>query len=191
MHWIKRLLTLFWPMLLRQMTQPKPGTRNTSTPARIPPSRTKTRRRTPVTSPAPSVPKPSPRPVSGERLGRKQPGTGRGRRGKRPPLADLHDRKRSGEMVTASGTVVKLLPDDNIGSRHQRLLVEVDATDITIKLAHNIDLAPRIPASEGDRLTFRGEYQWNELGGAIHWTHHDPKQWREGGWVDAASKRYE
>lgn len=107
------------------------------------------------------------------------------------PIAELHRKKQSDAIITDRGIVVKVLPDDDEGSRHQRLLVEVDHTDITIKIAHNIDLAPRVPARRGDRLTFKGEYEYNELGGAMHWTHHDPKKWREGGWIDHDGKRYE
>lgn len=107
------------------------------------------------------------------------------------PVGRLHARRQSDQIITDTGIVVKCLPDDNEGSRHQRLLVEVDRTDVTIKLAHNIDLAPRVPCREGDRLTFKGEYEYNDLGGAVHWTHHDPKKWREGGWVEHDGKRYE
>lgn len=107
------------------------------------------------------------------------------------PIADLHRRKRSDVIITDAGVIVKVLPDDNEGSRHQRFLVEVDHTDITIKIAHNIDLAPRVPAQRGDRLTFKGEYEYNDLGGALHWTHHDPKKWRDGGWIDHEGVRYE
>lgn len=112
-------------------------------------------------------------------------------RHKPSPIAELHRKKRSDVIVTDTGIIVKVLPDDNEGSRHQRFLVEVDHTDVTIKIAHNIDLAPRVPAREGDRLTFRGEYEYNDLGGAFHWTHHDPKKWREGGWIDHEGQRYE
>ncbi|MEO1235982.1 MAG: DUF3465 domain-containing protein [Planctomycetota bacterium] len=107
------------------------------------------------------------------------------------PVGELHRRRRSDVVVTDTGLVVKVLPDDNDGSRHQRFLVEVDHTDVTIKIAHNIDLAPRVPAREGDRLRFRGEYEYNDLGGALHWTHHDPKRWREGGWIELDGQRYE
>lgn len=107
------------------------------------------------------------------------------------PIRRLHARRATDEMVTDAGLVVKLLPDDNEGSRHQRLLVDVDNAGLTIKLSHNIDLAPRVPAREGDRVTFRGEYAWNALGGAVHWTHHDPRGWREGGWVELRGRRYE
>lgn len=106
-------------------------------------------------------------------------------------IAELFRQRRSDVILTDAGTVVHILPDDNEGSRHQRLLVEVDHCDVTIKIAHNIDLAPRVPVRKGDRLEFKGEYEWNEMGGAVHWTHHDPKKWREGGWIDHEGQRYE
>jgi hypothetical protein len=112
------------------------------------------------------------------------------RRGK-SPVGELHRRRARDTIVTDAGVVVHLLPDDNDGSRHQRFLVEVDRSDVTIKISHNIDLAPRVPVSRGDRITFKGEYEYNDLGGALHWTHHDPKQWRPGGWIDHRGQRYE
>ncbi|MEM7625967.1 MAG: DUF3465 domain-containing protein [Planctomycetota bacterium] len=107
------------------------------------------------------------------------------------PIAELFRKRQSDVILTDTGTVVHLLPDDNEGSRHQRFLVEIDHCDVTIKIAHNIDLAPRVPVSEGDHIEFKGEYEWNELGGALHWTHHDPKKWREGGWIEHDGHRYE
>ena len=98
--------------------------------------------------------------------------------------------QRSDVMVEATGEIVKVLPDDNKGSRHQRLLVSV-ARGHTILIAHNIDLAPRAPVERGDTLRFKGEYEWNEKGGVVHWTHHDPRKRHPGGWLEAGGKRYE
>ncbi|MEZ5478885.1 MAG: DUF3465 domain-containing protein [Thiolinea sp.] len=58
-------------------------------------------------------------------------------------------------------------------------------------VAHNIDLAPRVPVEPGGRVNLRGEYAWNNRGGVIHWTHHDPKGRRDGGWIEWQGKRYE
>ena len=92
--------------------------------------------------------------------------------------------------TTVSGTVVKNLKDDNEGDRHQKFLVEI-SNDITLLVAHNIDIAPRAAVSPGDRVTIHGEYVWNNRGGVMHWTHHDPKGRKDGGWIDVGGKRYE
>ena len=91
--------------------------------------------------------------------------------------------------TTVQGKVVKLLKDDREGSPHQRFLVNI-APDITLLVAHNIELAPRIPTQEGDTITISGEYVWNNRGGVLHWTHHNPKG-RRGGWVEVNGKRFE
>ena len=91
--------------------------------------------------------------------------------------------------TTVRGTVIKILPDDTKGSQHQKFLIRL-ADDITLLVAHNIDLAPRAPVSKGDQVTMRGEYAWNNRGGVIHWTHHDPKGRREGGWIEVRGQRY-
>ena len=36
---------------------------------------------------------------------------------------------------------------------------------------------------EGDRVHVRGMFEWNDLGGLVHWTHHDPQGIEDGGWV--------
>lgn len=93
--------------------------------------------------------------------------------------------------MTLEGEVVKVLADDLEGSRHQRFLFDVATGIPTLKLSHNIDLAPRIPMTEGDTFVTRGRYEWNEFGGVIHWTHHDPDGDIEGGWVEFEGERYE
>ncbi len=105
-------------------------------------------------------------------------------------IRHLIDNEISGEMVTVEAEVVRVLPDDNDGSRHQRLLLALE-TGGTVLVSHNIDLAPRVPIEEGEAITVRGQYEFNDKGGVIHWTHHDPKDWREGGWIELEGKRYE
>jgi hypothetical protein len=86
-------------------------------------------------------------------------------------------------QVEGEGTVIRLLPDDLNGSRHQRFIVQL-ASGQTLLVAHNIDIAPRIDAlQEGDSVSFYGEYVWNEKGGVIHWTHHDPQGTHVSGWI--------
>ena len=97
-------------------------------------------------------------------------------------------RRESGFMVTVDARVAKILPDDRDGSRHQRFLIEL-ATGRSILIAHNIDLAKRVPLERGDRVRLRGQFEWNEKGGVIHWTHRDPKGHHEGGWIEHAGSR--
>ena len=62
----------------------------------------------------------------------------------------------------------------------------------TLLLSHNIDLASRIDGLiEGARIYFQGEYEWNDKGGVIHWTHYDPQGYRDGGWIDYGGMRYQ
>lgn len=130
---------------------------------------------TAVTTPAPST---------------RQPESTASTRVSEDAIRHLIDNQISGEMVTLEAELVKLLPDDNDGSRHQRLLLALK-TGGTVLVAHNIDLAPRVPADEGDTIIVHGQYEWNDKGGVLHWTHHDPKEWREGGWIELDGERYE
>lgn len=86
-------------------------------------------------------------------------------------------------QVEGEGTVIRVLPDDLNGRRHQRFIVQL-ASGQTLLITHNIDIAPRIHRlNEGDSVRFNGEYVWNEKGGVIHWTHHDPQGRHVAGWV--------
>ena len=97
----------------------------------------------------------------------------------------------SDTQVQGSGIVIALLPDDNDGSRHQKILVKL-SDGHTILIAHNIDLAPRIDVlKKGDRLSFNGEFEWNDKGGVVHWTHHDPKNKHPHGWLEHLGQRYQ
>jgi hypothetical protein len=82
-----------------------------------------------------------------------------------------------------------VLSDDKDGSRHQRFILQLPRGQ-TLLIAHNIDLAPRLPLGLGDRVAFRGTYEWNELGGLVHWTHHDPQGIEDGGWIRYRRKTY-
>jgi len=91
--------------------------------------------------------------------------------------------QRSGVQISGEGVVVKVLADDNDGSRHQRFILRLASGQILL-IAHNIDLAPRIsPLGAGDTVVFFGVYEWNPQGGVIHWTHHDPNAQHQGGWL--------
>ena len=107
------------------------------------------------------------------------------------PASPRVEQWRPGQQVKGSGTVVRILADDNDGSRHQRFILEV-STGQTLLVAHNIDLAPRISSlSTGDIVEFYGEYEPNPQGGVIHWTHHDPQGRHVAGWLQHRGQRYQ
>jgi cold shock CspA family protein len=90
---------------------------------------------------------------------------------------------QSGAQMGGEGVVVRVLADDNDGSRHQRFILRL-ASGQTLLIAHNIDIANRIEAlSSGDRVEFYGQYESNPEGGVIHWTHHDPEGKHVAGWL--------
>jgi Protein of unknown function (DUF3465) len=91
--------------------------------------------------------------------------------------------------VEGRGEVVRLLPDDRKGNPHQRFLLRVPE-GATLLVAHNLELAPRVPLEPGDELEFRGEYEWNDKGGVLHWTHDDPRGRHEGGWLRLDGELY-
>jgi hypothetical protein len=99
--------------------------------------------------------------------------------------------EKSNIQVQGSGTVIKLLADDRRGSQHQKFIVRV-ASDLTILIAHNIDLAPRIDSLQtGERVEFLGEYEWNPRGGVVHWTHRDPQSHHQDGWLKYKNRIYQ
>jgi hypothetical protein len=106
-------------------------------------------------------------------------------------LAQAYQNHSSGVLVEGEGTVLRLLADDHEGSRHQRFLVRL-ASGQTILIAYNLDLAPRIEELEaGKSIAFRGDYEWNERGGVVHWTHRDPLGRHEAGWIRYGGRKYQ
>jgi len=106
-------------------------------------------------------------------------------------LVAAFENHRSNVQVQGSGHVTKVLADDNDGSRHQRFIVRVDSGQ-TVLIAHNIDLANRVASlSNGDRIEFYGEYEWNAKGGVIHWTHRDPQHRHVDGWIKHNGSTYQ
>ncbi len=74
---------------------------------------------------------------------------------------------------------------------HQRFIVRL-ASGQTVLIAHNIDLAPRVAGlTVGATVRFQGEYEWNDRGGLVHWTHHDPEGRRSAGWIEYRGTRYQ
>lgn len=106
-------------------------------------------------------------------------------------LQQAYESRQSDIQVQGDGQVIRILPDDNDGSRHQRFILRLDSNQ-TLLIAHNIDLAPRITAlAVGDTVAFFGEYEWNSQGGVLHWTHHDPNGRHADGWLKHQGRTYQ
>lgn len=96
----------------------------------------------------------------------------------------------SNVQVEGEGVVTRILADDLAGSRHQRFILRL-ASGQTVLIAHNIDIATRVAELQtGDSVLFYGEYVWNEKGGMVHWTHHDPQGRHVAGWLKHNGQTY-
>jgi len=106
-------------------------------------------------------------------------------------IADAFRQQANNRAVQGQGEVIAVLSDDTRGSRHQRFILRL-ADGHTLLIAHNIDIAPRVPELQrGERVRFKGIYEWNRKGGVVHWTHHDPAGRHPGGWLRYAGDVYQ
>jgi hypothetical protein len=93
--------------------------------------------------------------------------------------------------VTAEGTVARLLADNTGPSgTHQRFIVQVGGSTQTLLVDNNVEIGKRVPLAVGDEVTVHGEYVWNDQGGLVHFTHHDPVHTHEDGWIEVKGVRY-
>jgi hypothetical protein len=93
--------------------------------------------------------------------------------------------------ICGQGIIARVLKDDTQGIRHQRLIVRVSSGQ-TVLIAYNYDLAPRIEGLKvGSPVEFEGEYEWNEQGGVVHWTHADPSGRHPPGWLRYGGRQYQ
>ena len=107
------------------------------------------------------------------------------------PVGRAFKNRTSNVQLAGEGIVIRTLTDDLSGSRHQRFVVRL-ASGETVLVAHNIDIAPRVVGlHKNDSIRFYGEYVWNEKGGMIHWTHHDPKGHHAAGWLKHNGRTYQ
>ena len=100
--------------------------------------------------------------------------------------------KRSTVEVTAEGMVTRVLADESGPSGlHQRFIVRLVGSTQTVLVENNVTIGQRAPVLVGDDVMVHGEYVWNDQGGLIHFTHHDPAPAHEGGWIELKGVRYQ
>ena len=106
-------------------------------------------------------------------------------------LQNAFENQQSNIQIQGEGVVIRILSDDLAAPRHQRFILRISPKQ-TVLVAHNIDIAPRVPDLLIDStIEFYGEYEWNVEGGVIHWTHHDPYDDHIDGWLKYAGKTYQ
>lgn len=98
-------------------------------------------------------------------------------------LASFFENEISNKQVLVKGVITRLLADDTVGDAHQRFIIILD-NEQTLLIAHNIDLASRIPDIKTNQVIYvYGEYEFNDEGGVVHWTHKDPDGSHEDGFI--------
>ncbi|HEX9141037.1 MAG TPA: DUF3465 domain-containing protein [Gaiellaceae bacterium] len=99
---------------------------------------------------------------------------------------------RSLVEVTADGAVTSVLADESGPSGvHQRFIIRLTGVSQTVLVDNNVTIGQRVPVAPSDDVTVHGEYVWNDQGGLIHFTHHDPAPAHEGGWIELHGTRYQ
>ncbi len=107
------------------------------------------------------------------------------------PIREAFERHKSDVQVEGEGVVTQILSDDMTGRPHQRFILRMKSGQ-TVLIEHNIVVARRVDDIKiGDAVGFSGEYVWNEQGGLIHWTHHDPAGRHEAGWIKVDGRVYQ
>ncbi|MDV2441089.1 DUF3465 domain-containing protein [Acinetobacter gerneri] len=106
-------------------------------------------------------------------------------------IQQAYEKQQRDVPVQAEGIVKAVLKDDNEGSRHQKFILKLE-NGLTVLVAHNIDLAPKIEnLHKGDQVQFKGDYEYSNQGGVIHWTHRDPRGHHADGWLKHDGKTYQ
>jgi hypothetical protein len=87
-------------------------------------------------------------------------------------------------------TVVKILPDDTQGRKHQKWIFALD-NGRQVMAVYNSDFSDeRIPVQVGQKMSLGGQFIWDRGGGLLHWLHADPKNRRPDGYVEIGGVVY-
>lgn len=108
-------------------------------------------------------------------------------------VADI-EAGRSGDEVTVEGVVTRVGRDSNGETgTHERFDIRIGsgAAEQDILVADNITVGMQAPVKRGDSVIVRGVLEIDPGGPVIHWTHHDPANRHEGGFVMLDGRMYE
>ncbi len=99
---------------------------------------------------------------------------------------------RTNVEVTAHGSVERLLSDESSDTGlHQRFILKLTGSTQTLLITNNVSIGKRVPVVVGDDVVVHGEYVWNDQGGLVHFTHHDPQHTHPDGWIERQGIRYD
>lgn len=105
----------------------------------------------------------------------------------------IYSAQQSRTEVVADGTVV-----DVLGTRrgpsgdHEGFLLRLNGgCDLLVRVETNVDLTGPVPLRTSQRVVVKGEYEYDPMGGVIHWTHHDPRGRHDGGFVRVGDRTYQ
>lgn len=107
-------------------------------------------------------------------------------------VCSAYDGQRSGVEVVADGEVGRVLGvrPGREGAHEGFLLRLSSGCRLTVRVETNTDFTGDIPLRQGDRVSVKGEYEYYERGGVIHWTHRDPRGHHANGYVDVHGTMY-
>ncbi len=108
-------------------------------------------------------------------------------------VCSIYSAQQSRAEVVASGKIVEVLGTRRGPSgEHEGFLIRLsDRCDLLLRVETNVDLTGPVPLHTGQDVVVKGEYEFDPMGGVIHWTHHDPRGRHEGGFVQADGRTYE
>ena len=107
------------------------------------------------------------------------------------PIVAAYEEQRSDVQVAGSGRVARILGDDSLGDRHQRFILRAALGTHRPHRAQHRPRASRRALWRRRRRRVSRVYEWNDKGGVVHWTHHDPQGQHEPGWLKHHGRTYE
>lgn len=105
----------------------------------------------------------------------------------------VYSAQQSRAEVVADGTVVDVLGTRRGPSgEHEGFLLRLSGgCDLLVRVETNLDLTGPMPLHANEHVVVKGEYEYDPMGGVIHWTHHDPRGRHDGGYVRAGDRTYQ
>jgi hypothetical protein len=115
----------------------------------------------------------------------------------KPVLYFSNDFKPEDINAVFQGTVVKILPDDLQGLKHQQFMFKISSglhgeyNGEVVIVAHNIEVAPYVPVQNGIKAEIKGDFIPEENPKVLHWTHLDLTDIHPDGYIKVGGKIYQ